>query len=117
MTNECIQCFLILWLVAILVSIVLIQYQLILGLYLAAGLAVVGLLFYVVCKYREYYISTRPILPILPIAVLPPAIPSKPPIVIMENGLATHVGVPMGEIPRPLSIYIPSRVPVYVARI
>jgi hypothetical protein len=100
----------ILWLVAITASIILIQYHMILGLYLASSLSVTGVVFYVFCKCKEYSQSHQPKAPRV---VLPPAIPPNPPIVIMEGGKATHIGVRMDEPPRSVCLYVP----IYVAHV
>jgi len=100
----------ILWLLTIMASIVLIQYHMILGLYLASSLSLAGIIFYVFCKCIEY---SRSHPPSPPRVVLPPAIPSNPPIVIMEGGKATHIGVLMDAPPRNVSLYVP----IYVAHV
>ena len=103
------------WLLALIMSIMLIQYILMLGVYISIGLVVVGIIFYVFCKYKQYALPRDR--PRLPVAILPPAIPPTPPIVIMEGGKATHIGVPMEnqekEHSRPISLYVP----IYVAHI
>ena len=101
------------WLFALMMSIILIQYIMMLGVYISLGLVVVGIIFYVFCKYKQYLLDR----PRLPVAILPPAIPPKPPIVIMEGGKATHIGVLMEnqekEPSRPISLYVP----IYVAHV
>ena len=103
------------WLLALIISIMLIQYLGILGIYITLGLVGVGIIFYVFSKYTQYVLPRDR--PRLPVAILPPAIPPSPPIVIMEGGKATHIGVPMENLAnnphRPISMYVP----IYVAHV
>ena len=87
----------------------MIQYLMAIGIYITLSLVVVGIIFYVFYKYKEYIVSRRKTTRV----VLPPSVPPKPPIVIVEGGKATHIGILMEQPQRPVSLYVP----VYVAQV
>lgn len=102
----------ILWLIAVMIGIIMLQSSLNLGIYLIYSLVVLGIVFYGFCKYREYMLFRQQPRQ-TPVPILPPSLPPKPPIVIVEGGVATHVGILMEDSPRPVSLYVP----IYVAHV